>query len=306
MIRRLFGLILAMHLALFAPIVFAMDSTNYQIRWDSVNSGGLDSASSTNYSLRDTIGEQGTGFSSSTIYTISAGYRVGDQDQNSLTFSLGTQENSSRVAYTAFSSSTKTVTVSAIGVLAVGDLIAVVENEGLSQNVAVGRIFSINGLILTLDQWDGAVSTITATPAGGDDWVFRLGGNAADLGILSTSIGKTAVTATTISSNAQNGYRVSVHDDGYLRYATSTFISPVSDGTVTIGSEEYGAAVFGATASSTGSDFGFSSTTARIIQENATETLLDRVVLVYKAAIASATAAGNYSHVVYYEVTANF
>ncbi len=283
-----------------------MDSTNYQINWDSVNSGGVDQASSTNFNLRDTVGEQGTGFSSSSIYTLSAGYRIGDQDQNSLTFSLGTQENATQVSYSAFSSTTKSVLVSSLGVLTVGDLIAVVENEGLSQNVVVGRIFSINGLTLTVDQWDGATSVISATPAGGDDVVYRLGGNTAALGVLSPLVGKTSITATSISSNAQNGYRVFVHDDGDLRYNTSTFIDPVIDGSVTIGSEEYGARVFGVTASSTGSDFGFSSTTSRIIQENAAMTLLDRVVLVYKAAITSATAAGNYSHVVYYEVTANF
>lgn len=283
-----------------------MDSSNFQINWDSVNSGGDDVSSSTNYRLRDTIGEQATGFSTSTVFTMSAGYRVGDQDLSSLTFSLGTQENATKVSYSSFSSSTKSVVVSNIGSFAVGDLIAVVENEGLSQQVVVGRIFAINGLTITVDQWDGATSSVTATPAGGDDSVYRLEGSIANLSILSPALGKTSVTALSVSSNAENGYHVSVYDDGNLRYGALAYIANVSDGTVTIGSEEYGAQMFGITASSTGSDFGFSSSTARVIQENTVETLLDRVVLVYKAAISSATAAGNYTHEVYYEVTANY
>lgn len=290
---------------LFAWPAFAMDSTNYQIHWDSVNSGGDDVSSSTNFRMRDTIGEQATGFSSSTVYRLSAGYRVNDQDQNFLSFSLGTQENATRTSYTSFSSSTKSVTVSSVSSFAIGDLIAVVEDEGLSQVVAVGRIFSINGLDLAVDQWDGAVSSLSATPTGGDDVVYRLGGNTAQLGILSPTSGKTSITATTISSSAESGYEVTVIDDGDLRYLTAS-IANVSDGTVTVGSEEYGAAVFGQQATSTGMDFGFSSTTARTIQERTTTTLLDRVALVYKASISSATEAGSYSHVVYYRVTARY
>lgn len=297
--------LLQLSLALTTP-VFAMDSTNYQINWDSVNSGGDDISSSTNYRMRDTIGEQATGFSSSTVYRMSAGYRVNDQDENSLTFSLHTQENVTRTAYSAFSSSTKSVTVSSAVPFSLGDMIGVVENEGLSQVVAVGRVFSINGLVLTVDQWDGDISGLSAIPSGGDDVVYRLDGNIAQLGILSPTSGKTSLTATTISSNAENGYEVSVIDDGDLRYGTSTFIANVADGSVTIGSEEYGAAVFGAQATSTGMDFAFSSTTARIIQQRQATTLLDRAAVVYKAAISSATAAGTYSHAVYYRVTARF
>jgi hypothetical protein len=303
--RHFIGFLLILCFAIVSP-VFAMDSTNYQINWDSVNSGGDDSSSSTNYRMRDTVGEQGTGFSSSTLYRLSAGYRVGDQDENSLTFSLGTQENVTKTSYTSFSSSTKEVTVSSVASFSIGDLIGVVENEGLNQQAVVGRIFSINGLIIGVDQWDGATGTVSGTPAGGDDFVYRLNGNLAELGILSPLVGKTSITATTVSSNALNGYVVNVSDDGDLRYGTSTFIANVADGTVTLGAEEYGAQVFGAVATSTGSDFGFSSTTQRDIQERATTTLLDRVALVYKASISSATAAGNYSHVVYYRVTARY
>ena len=54
---------------------YVMESSSYRIEKDSVNSGGLDTSTSTNYSLADTIGEAGTGPSGSTNFNIYAGYR---------------------------------------------------------------------------------------------------------------------------------------------------------------------------------------------------------------------------------------
>jgi len=59
----------------FAGPLPRMGSTNYTIVTDSLNSGGLDNAVSSNYGLLDTIGELATGESSSTNYKIRAGYR---------------------------------------------------------------------------------------------------------------------------------------------------------------------------------------------------------------------------------------
>ena len=69
-------------------LVFAMSSTNYQVNWDSMNQGGLDVSTSTNYGMRDTIGEQATGVSTSTNYQISAGYRVGEGSQSFISFKI--------------------------------------------------------------------------------------------------------------------------------------------------------------------------------------------------------------------------
>lgn len=52
-----------------------MESTSYKIQSDSINVGGTDLASSTNYWVRSTVGEVGTGESSSDTYTVGAGYR---------------------------------------------------------------------------------------------------------------------------------------------------------------------------------------------------------------------------------------
>lgn len=60
-------------------LVFAdrMQSTNYTIVNDSINSGGLFS-SSTSYSEQSTLGEQGTGYSTSLNYSLSAGFQQSD------------------------------------------------------------------------------------------------------------------------------------------------------------------------------------------------------------------------------------
>lgn len=67
---------------LFATIVatipiasaYVASSTNYRIQSDSVNVGGILSTS-TSYRAEDTLGEQGTGTSSSATYNIKAGYQ---------------------------------------------------------------------------------------------------------------------------------------------------------------------------------------------------------------------------------------
>jgi len=60
----------------FVPIVYvgAMSSGSYSIPSDSINIGGLDSDSAS-YSGQDTVGEISTGESSSSSYTIQAGYQ---------------------------------------------------------------------------------------------------------------------------------------------------------------------------------------------------------------------------------------
>ncbi len=58
--------------------VNAATSANYNLTWDSINSGGSDITTSTNYQLRDTAGEQALGDSSSTSYQAQGGYRAGD------------------------------------------------------------------------------------------------------------------------------------------------------------------------------------------------------------------------------------
>ncbi|MFA6437587.1 MAG: hypothetical protein WC242_05260 [Candidatus Paceibacterota bacterium] len=58
----------------------AMSSSNYKIQNDSINTGGLDTATSLNYQIKDTVGEVATGNSTSTSYKIYAGYRQMEAD----------------------------------------------------------------------------------------------------------------------------------------------------------------------------------------------------------------------------------
>ncbi len=56
--------------------VFAMSSTRYKIDTDSINFGGTENSSAGQLLISDTFGEVGTGISTSTNYSISAGYRM--------------------------------------------------------------------------------------------------------------------------------------------------------------------------------------------------------------------------------------
>lgn len=56
--------------------VFAMSSLRYMIDTDSINFGGTDDSASGQKLLSDVMGEVGTGYSSSSRYSISTGYRM--------------------------------------------------------------------------------------------------------------------------------------------------------------------------------------------------------------------------------------
>ncbi len=285
---------------------FAMTSTNYQVNWDSVNSGGTDVGTSTNYSLRDTVGEQATGFSTSTNYTVSAGYRTGDEAGMALSFQIGTIEDSTEQAYSSYNTTTKQIVVTNGAAFLVDDFIAVVENKGLNQKISFGKIRTINVNTIIVDRWDGDQDSVGGAPSGGDDFVYRMNGNSVAFGQLSSVSAKTSMTGTRVSSDAQNGYTVYVSEDGNLRNGTSTHILDVVDGQVTVGSEEYGWRVFGDKATNTGSDFAFSTSTTAI-QNSASRTLdYEGVGLVYKISIAQFTPAGSYSHIVQYTITPNY
>jgi hypothetical protein len=286
--------------------VFAMTSTNYQINWDSMNSGGEDTSTSTNFQLRDTIGEMATGLGASQNYQLSAGYRVGDTQDPYLSLTINTQETPTKVAWTAFSNGSKTVTVASAASFSVGQFIGVVENSGASQLVAFGKITNIAGTTVTVDAWEGAPGSISTNASGGDDFAYRLNGSSAALGASMTNQVATSLTITDVVSNGQNGYTVSVQADGGLRNAGGLSINDVSDGSVTAGSEEYGAATVGTTAVGTGGDFSFPTTSTRNIQRSTTYGSDDRSGVIYKLSTKQSTPTGNYGQTLYYRLTSNF
>jgi hypothetical protein len=77
--RRFF--LLAFSLMIFFPtgIAMAMASSNYAIPSDSLNGGGGDTSSSTNFKIRDTVGQTATGPAASGSFAAEQGYRTKEQ-----------------------------------------------------------------------------------------------------------------------------------------------------------------------------------------------------------------------------------
>ncbi len=282
-----------------------MTSTNYLINWDSINVGGTDISTSSNYLMRDTIGEHATGISTSTNYEISAGYRVAGAAAPYLTFHIGTQQNTLYSTWTNFSSGGHTVDATTSTMFAVGDYIAIVENQGFAQLVAVGKITAINGSTITVDAWAGEPGSISAVPSGGDDYAYRLEGSTADLGMQSIVTENTSITATDVVSNASNGYTVTVQGTDYFR-SGANIIQSVSDGVVTMGSEEYGIEAVGSLASGGGADVAIPVASPLTVQQSSSAGSDDRIAVVYKLAVSPSTPTGDYSQTVVYRLTGNF
>lgn len=282
----------------------AMTSTNFQIDFDSINSGGTDWSSSTNYFMNDTLGEQATGYSTSTNYTMHAGYRQADE-YKSLSFNVGAQENATKIAYTALTlTSPYTVTVNSTVGYSTGSHISVIENLGLSQKLLVGKITKILGNVLTVDKWDGDTGTISPSPAGGDDFVYKSDGTHVQFGTLAPFGGTTASVQTEVTTSAGLGYTVQVFSDDYFKSGTDR-IRDVDDGSITGDREEYGASVVGTNAVGVGSDFAVTTTHA-LIQSYSSSAVNDRVGMNYKLFITYGTLAGSYTQNVTYLLTANF
>ncbi len=284
----------------------SMSSSNFQINWDSVNSGGDDFASSASYQLNDSMGQIADGTSTSVLYALKAGYRAAEASSEALGLTLRAQELATQVIYSAFSKVGKTVTVSSAGYLSVGDYLAVVENAGFAQRVAVGRVASIVANVITVDGWDGAQDSMNASPSGGDDHVYRLGGAAIAFGSVTAGAQNTAVAAVSVGSTATNGYTVYIQGDGLLR-SGSTAIASVTDGAVSLGSEEYGMSVTGTRAFGAGVDTAVTSSQRVIGQSSvASASIGDRIGMVFKLSTVAATTPGAYGQAIYYTLTANY
>jgi len=284
----------------------AMNSVNYQINWDSFNSGGTDSSTSTNYSVRDSIGQIAIGNGTSSNYQILQGYRAVDYP-GALSLVVRTQESSVTTTYSAFNFAAKTVTVTSAASFATGDHIIVVENQGFQQKIAFGLITSVNGNVISVDKFDGSASFMSAIPAGGDDFVYRANGSSAGFGSILVGTANTAVTISSVVSSNPSGYSVYLQANHSLQNGSGHFITDVSDGTVVVGSEEYGANTTGTTALLSTSDFPILST-QQAVQNSGTITSspADRVGLIYKLSVTSSTLEGTYSQTVYYTLTANY
>ncbi len=292
------------------PVSFAgMSSSNYQIFWDSVNSGGNELATSTNYGIHDTLGDVAAGTSTSATYQLIAGYRAAEAN-TALSLDVRTQDKAVTTGYSALNIGGDFVTVSSTSGFGVNDYVAVIENVGFSQRVVTGRILSVNvGLSrLTVDGWSGAVSTIDAAPAETSQ-VNRLdAGLALGFGTIGTNVANTQVIVSSVVAATPNGYHLylqpaqALHNVGTGAPVTSV-IPPAS---VTVGVEGYGVSVTGTHAYLPDVDAAVTST-QRVIQTSATPAATpEREALTYKLSVTPSTPTGAYSQALYYTLTANF
>ena len=285
-------------------VAFAtMSSTNYQIQWDTISTGGSDSASSSSYQLRDTVGGLGIGASSSTTYDLRSGYRQGVNDQ-AFRFDLVIQDNSSQATATVLSGTT--VTVGSVSGYASGDYILLIQDQGASQVAAIGRLTGVTATTLTVDAFTngGTAPSIDGT----GDFVYELTTSAApSFGGLSTVSVSTTAFGWEVTNISQNGHTIYVFDDGNLR-SGSNDIDDVTDGAIIGASEEYGAR--SSDTSLTGSTFDTAdtaiTTSAQMIGTEASDVYENRGFLTLKAAISAATVTGTYTTATTVIATGNF
>lgn len=303
--RKTLFLLFAIYFVAAGHFVMAMSSINYEIMWDNFNEGGGEGSTSTNYSLSDTLGDQGTGFSTSTNFQLSAGYRIAEDE--ALSFAVRGQTSASQVAYSAFDNALNTVTVSSAAGFSTGDYIAVIENSGFSQLVAVGRITGIAGTVISVDDFDGEGGGMSAVPAGGNDFVYRLASGAASFGTVEAGTEYVSVAMTSVGSSIATGYTVYIQANQELQNTLAQTMAEVSDGAVTSGVEEYGAEVVGSTSFGSGTDTGVT-TTQRVIQTSGSSSgaVPDKVGMTYKLSITASTNPGTYTQNVYYTLTPNY
>jgi len=298
------GLISTILVGIFYITNFAfaeMSSTNYQILWDTVSSGGSDTSSSASYFLRDTIGNPAAGTSSSASYSDQAGYRTGIFDQF-LSFDLFTQSSSTQQTATVLAGTTVTATTTGFST---GDYIALIQNLGASQVTAIGKIASIGAGTITVDRWknNGTAPSIDGT----NDYIYKLTGTSAALGTFSTSSVSTSTVGFEITIDNDSGYTIQIMEDGELRSGSNT-IDDVADGSVTAGSEEYGARSSDTTLTGSTFDTADSAITSGF-QNIASESTLQfdsRNFLTLKTAISSSTVSGSYGQVLTFIASGNF
>ncbi len=280
-------------MAVFVIVAYAnstyaqMSSTNYQITADSFSSLGSESSESGSYILRDSGGTVSSASATSASFQLDAGYRAQIYDQVS-TFELGMQNGASETAVTNLSGSEITVTSTSGYVL--GDLVALVQDSGENQQVAVGVVEAVAGTI-TVDFLSHAL-TIDGT----NDYLYRLSSSSISLGSLSKLRVSTSVVGWQVTSDSPNGYTVYVYDDGDLSYGANV-IADVADGSVTAGVSEYGGRSTDSTLVSTfdTQDTGFTET-LQDVASRSVRAFKERDALSIKASYETGQVSGGYGH----------
>lgn len=272
-----------------------MTSSNFQIQWDSFSSGGDDNSSSVSYQLRDSIDPTSADSqSSSTSYKLDQGYRAGVYDRVA-DFEIFLQSRSTQVS--AISVASTTVTVSTATGFSVGDMVALVENEGAAQVTAIAKITAISDPDITVDEW--RYSTILPSVNGSEDYLYSLDGSAILLAEPQRNSLSTGIIGWEVSADVADGYSIYIYEDQDFTNGTDT-IDDVSDGAVSVGSSEYGARSSDTSLTSSDFDTQDAAITASLQQvgSRAENSFSSRDFLTLKAAIDGTESDGTYSHTV--------
>ena len=277
-------------------VLAGMTSTNYQIQWDEISSGGGDS-SSTSYNLRGSISDSASSTASSDSYSISQGFRAGVYNRV-ISYIPYIQDRSTQVAalrYTPLVGGGE-ITVTSTSEFSAGDYILVVQDEGEDQVTTMVQASGISSPVITIPvPLAGPIPTID----GVNDYVYRMGTSSSiNFGTLLNSSVATHTIGWTATADVDDGYSVYIFSDGDLR-SDSDFIPGVTDGSVSSGSSEYGGRSSDPSLSLSTfdtQDTAFSSTPLLVASESAHPFVIPGFVTL-KVGISSSQAGGRYSQV---------
>lgn len=303
---RIVGALLLFALFCFYPsqILASMASPTYQIQWDSIGPGGADTSSSSSFQLHDSFSNGLDGIAGSSSFRLDSGYRAGIYDPT-VYFNLFSQSSGTQVGATSLSLSTVGVTTTSG--YAVGDYVAIVQDEGLSQVAAIGRVVTVGGSSLTVDFLsDGGV-----TPAidGANDFVYELTGTSLPLGSLSATTATTGIVGWDVTADVPSGYGMFVLEDHDLQASGGTpVITDVADGAVTLGVTEYGARSSDTTLAASTFDSQDTSFTTQLqqIASRAGVSFKSRDFLTLKAAVDGTITDDTYSHTLTFVFVGNY
>ncbi|MBU1126711.1 MAG: hypothetical protein ABH826_01290 [Patescibacteria group bacterium] len=292
----LVSLIGALTIFVFSDSVMAaMSSSNYRIDWDNVGFGGDDTSSSASYNLIDSVGGNAVGQTDGTTLTLRSGYREAGIEPVA-EFTIYIQNKSSQVA--ALSISTTTISVTDATGYAIGDMIAIIQNEGASQVANIGKITNVAANDIIIDYYSSGVDP---TIDGSNDFVYRLDGSSYSFGTLTNAIVSTGIVAWEVQADVDDGYGVYVYENDDLKSGSLT-INDVSDGTVSSGSTEYGGRSSDsslATSTFDSQDTAFTQNMS-LVGSRSSNSFASRDFVTLKAAIMGSQAAGTYSHTLYF------
>lgn len=125
---------------------------------------------------------------------------------------------------------------------------------------------------------------------------FTISHNSLNLGVLSTSAINSASTTLTVGTDSVTGYAVSFFS------VSGSMISGVSDGTVTVGSEEYGFSAVGSESQVVGD---VAPAVSAIIASTSSPAFSSITEMMFKASMSGTTVSGNYNQSLILVASAN-